>query len=395
MHQVKVGWLVLSGCASLWPNLAGAQFAIGQSVENELLAAGAVVEFVVTVENAGPAVAAPGPVTVTYSAGLEVPAGTTPFPSQGSYDPLLGLWEIGNLQPGAQALLVLPAQVQDGPLPPCVFSRAVLPPAVAQAGDPGQLAFATLRAPGVEACADLFIDRADPGARTFPFCEGEVYMWLPIANRGPDPAREVFVSVSQQPNILPGLVFRDGRCANFGEVSCLLTTMAPGEEWRLLLESAVFKNKTRAELVLGATVSSAVIELDPGQESSSAALSISPYEPCPEIKVDFDSGSIGACFIATAAWGSTLDPHVRSLRRFRDRFLLTNGPGRSLVALYYRLSPPLADYISTRPVARALTRALLWPLVFVVEHPVSLLWLAAGGLWLARRRRSGGTRVSA
>jgi hypothetical protein len=38
---------------------------------------------------------------------------------------------------------------------------------------------------------------------------------------------------------------------------------------------------------------------------------------------------------------------------------------------------------------------MLWPLVFVVEHPVSLLWLAVGGLWLARRRRIAARGASA
>ena len=69
----------------------------------------------------------------------------------------------------------------------------------------------------------------------------------------------------------------------------------------------------------------------------------------------------GFCFIATAAWGSTQEPHVAMLRQFRDNILLTNAPGRAFVDTYYKLSPPLAYFIGQHPLARSVTRALLWP----------------------------------
>lgn len=97
------------------------------------------------------------------------------------------------------------------------------------------------------------------------------------------------------------------------------------------------------------------------------------------------------CFIATAAWGSWMDPHVATLRDFRDRALLTNAPGRAFVALYYRYSPPVAELISRHESLRALTRAALTPVVLAVTYPLAsaaaLLLLLAGGLNLRRRRR--------
>lgn len=81
----------------------------------------------------------------------------------------------------------------------------------------------------------------------------------------------------------------------------------------------------------------------------------------------------GYCFIATAAYGSWLDPHVLTLREFRDRRLLTNAPDRAFVAWYYRVSPPLADWIAEREWARAGTRVLLTPIVLSVAHPLAAL----------------------
>jgi len=96
------------------------------------------------------------------------------------------------------------------------------------------------------------------------------------------------------------------------------------------------------------------------------------------------------CFIATAAFGSRLDPHVGALRAYRDQGLMRILPGRLFVATYNTLSPPLARFIAERDGLRAVVRAVLWPLVIAVENPaLSLAGLAllAGGAGLRRRRR--------
>lgn len=399
LAMVSVLWPVLASAqfSSVQPGLSAPSFSIRQGVDNEVLAASVVVEFRVTVTNTGADAASPGTATVRLSPDLVgVPAGTAPFTSHGTFDLAQGTWDIGALQPGAEAVLVLPAQVVAQPLQPCAFSLAELWPGGQGTNATRQQAFAVLRAPGVAACSDLVVGKASTLPRGFPFCDGTVEIILPIVNRGPDTAREVFVSIDQDPDTLPGLVFQDSRCTPSGEPTCLLATLAPGVVSSLRLKSAAFENKNSpAEFVFTATASSADYELEPGEESASRTLTINKFEPCENL---IDIGNVGlgsGCFIATAAWGSALDPHVGSLRRFRDRFLLTHAPGRTFVALYYRFSPPLADYIAARPAARRAARAMLWPLVFVVEHPVSLLWLAAGGLWLARRRRIGGTGASA
>ncbi|MCP4755929.1 MAG: hypothetical protein GY866_34145 [Proteobacteria bacterium] len=76
-----------------------------------------------------------------------------------------------------------------------------------------------------------------------------------------------------------------------------------------------------------------------------------------------DSEGGGPCFIATAAYGSIMEPHVQILRDFRDRFLNTNSLGRQMVSVYYSNSPPLADMIASRDYLRTVVRWTLLPLV--------------------------------
>ena len=80
--------------------------------------------------------------------------------------------------------------------------------------------------------------------------------------------------------------------------------------------------------------------------------------------------NIDACFIATAAYGSFLDPHVSALRIFRDQVLLQFCAGRWFVAQYYLYSPPLAHIIAQNDGLRFTTRILLTPLVFGVQYPI-------------------------
>ena len=76
-----------------------------------------------------------------------------------------------------------------------------------------------------------------------------------------------------------------------------------------------------------------------------------------------DGGGGGGCFIASAAFGSALQPQVMLLKEFRDQCLLPNRPGELFVRIYYRYSPPIADFIAQHDVLRMMVRLALCPLI--------------------------------
>jgi hypothetical protein len=83
--------------------------------------------------------------------------------------------------------------------------------------------------------------------------------------------------------------------------------------------------------------------------------------PVSGVTEDKGGGGKGGCFIATAAYGSPMERHVKTLCKFRDRFLLTNGLGEHFVRLYYSYSPPLASFITRHETIRLMVRFGLLP----------------------------------
>lgn len=98
-----------------------------------------------------------------------------------------------------------------------------------------------------------------------------------------------------------------------------------------------------------------------------------------EIKANFQLKSTtpppsGGCFIATAAYGTPTAKQLDVLRAFRDDVLLKSTVGSRLANLYYKVSPPIANFISEHNVVRTLVRELLVdPIVRVLE--------ATGNIW--------------
>lgn len=73
------------------------------------------------------------------------------------------------------------------------------------------------------------------------------------------------------------------------------------------------------------------------------------------------------CFIATAVYGDGTCPEVMTLRRFRDETLLPNFLGEKFVSFYYKVSPPIAIWLKSKPNLSAIIRFILNYLVKIIN----------------------------
>ena len=76
------------------------------------------------------------------------------------------------------------------------------------------------------------------------------------------------------------------------------------------------------------------------------------------------------CFIATAAYGTEYEMKINVLRCWRDTKLLKSKYFSPFVKIYYKKSPPIANYISNRPFMKTVVRIMLAPIIFAVKFTV-------------------------
>lgn len=84
------------------------------------------------------------------------------------------------------------------------------------------------------------------------------------------------------------------------------------------------------------------------------------------------------CFVATAVYGSVDAPQVAMLRRFRDRYLMSNSLGQWCVRIYYCCSPPLAGWVAGSSRRRWAACAILDGLITVLHRTLFLGLMQSG-----------------
>jgi hypothetical protein len=168
----------------------------------------------------------------------------------------------------------------------------------------------------------------------------------------------------------------------FQKSGATISEIAPAADGSFTVSGFGLLNPTTAEVVLLVANSTGIDSHMASFSSDGSKSAVTEPGTTPPPAAGGGGGG-GGCFIATAVYGSYLHPQVQILRDFRDTRLLTNAAGRAFVALYYRLSPPVAAVIARHASLRLLVRLLLTPVVLAVAHPAAagLLLLAfVGGL---------------
>jgi len=138
-------------------------------------------------------------------------------------------------------------------------------------------------------------------------------------------------------------------------------------------------------------------DVDTIADVNSVTTTITMDSSC-SVRADFRQTS-SPCCTAAAAYGTPMAKEIGILREFRDEYLLPNPVGKTLAGFYYRISPPIAEFITEHPDLKPVVRAGLMPAVAMSTIAVNtssagkiaiagllVLVSVALAIWATRRR---------
>ena len=86
------------------------------------------------------------------------------------------------------------------------------------------------------------------------------------------------------------------------------------------------------------------------------------------------------CFIATAAYGSSMHKNIGLFKWFRDKVLLKFNAGKSFVDWYYTVGPKGAEIVAAYPALAGGVRAILWIPALLLSLWISILHGSAAAI---------------
>lgn len=362
--------------------LASPDVEVSKWVDDPYPTANQTVEFTIEIHNRGDETALDVLLVDQLPPEMMIPVGMAAFTTIGNYDPNSGEWDVGDLVPSAGGRLVIPAIVIDPQPPQCVVNYVET-----VSGDIhgfNNIARAAIYQGTDYRCVDLTARPSiTAGNSIFPECDsmqsfqGSVL----VRNFGPDDARDVVLSLTQSPISGAEIRFEDSQCEVSGLDVCTISLVRPGPSLSLNITSDAFQNYTVTNHLLAISISTTDLDYDSNNNFTETDATIPAFSSCEPVMPVADFGPDNPrCFIATAAYGTALDPRLVRLRDFRDRYLMTNRPGRAMIRFYYRYSPPLAEFIADRDGLRAVVRGLLTPVVLILEYPILATLIIVGFL---------------
>jgi len=96
----------------------------------------------------------------------------------------------------------------------------------------------------------------------------------------------------------------------------------------------------------------------------------------PQLTLESTEPRKAGCFVATAVYGSSDVPQLKTLRFFRDHLLLPTSLGRILVNAYYWVGPPISRLIERSRGARLVARLLIVAPAVLVARCMATIYLS-------------------
>jgi len=350
------------------------------------------ISYTVTVSNPSTTNATSVQVTDLLPSGLTYVGSST---SQGTYDNNTGLWNVGNLTASTNATLTITASVNTGTGGTTIINWGNI--TYLDQTDPVLLNNADHDGVTVHAAPAAY------PASNSPVCEGDTiylfggpggmtsYHWTGPGGFTSDEENPVRANATSAMAGTYNLTIVDSSgcgsadnttSVNITEYTCLTicsceggSVATPGEgEFSYVLGTVVYMVASPAVGYRFANWIGDVATIANVYELGTTITMNGNYSVTANFTATALGPIAGLCFIATAAYGTPTAEQVDVLREFRDVVLLKSTVGSQFVALYYQLSPPIAEFIAGNELLRTLVRELMVdPIVWIVE--------ATGDIW--------------